>query len=238
MEEKKNVEEQEDILTFEDAEETSEKVEEPKVEEPKAEEEKKVVEPSKQQSSRENREQKQKRLLHEQYVKGQIDAIKVNPFTNKEIKNERDLKIYQKMKEAKESGVEDVISQGYEEYFGEIDQEEKSKVQKDEQIKKQLAELKEVVPDFKARQELMADADFRDIYEEIIVSGGSIKKAATTFMKLKNQSKPKENVDYQKGREMIDQPSANNGAEPKKKSLDDLTEAEIHNLFLNTKFGS
>ena len=57
-------------------------------------------------------------------------------------------------------------------------------------------------------------------------------------MKLKNQSKPKENVDYQKGREMIDQPSANSGAEPKKKSLDDLTEAEIHNLFLNTKFGS
>ena len=192
---------------------------------------------TKKQTSKENREWKNKRILHEAYVRGKMDAIKVNPFTKKEIKSERDLELYEEMLNASKNGDENAaIIGGYESYINRQNAKEEEEAKSKEIKTRQLKELKEAIPDSALREKILKDSDFSDLYGSMITSGGDLGKAAKTFVRLKGWDKTDKS--YEEGRKMSGSAPTPSGDYPEKKpDYSNLNDKEVHDLFGKTKFG-
>ena len=192
---------------------------------------------SKKQTSKENREWKTKRLLKEQYLKGKIDAIKVNPFTNEEIKTERDLELYEEM--CKENNAGDTNSRiigGYKSYFKKMNEKETESEKNKKIQEEQIASFTKAVPDARLREKILNDEDFKNIYGSIIVSGGDLGKAATSFIKLKKLDKPDPN--YLKGKSETNYaPNPNETNNKPHVDFENMSDDEIKSAFAKT-FGN
>lgn len=232
MEEEKVISNDEEINFEDEPEETP--TSEPKE---KSEEEVSNKEPSVQkQSSKVNREEKQKRLLHENYIKGKIDAIGVNPYTGKPIKTEADLRIYEKMKTAKEQGDENAIASGYQSYIDEVNQKETSEKEAQETMSRQMESFRKAVPDYDTRRKILNDSHFKKIYGKIIENGGDLGEAAVSFMEISGMNK---NPSYEQGKKLATQaPLPQGQGTPTKVDYSKMSEKDIHEAFLKTKFGS
>lgn len=187
------------------------------------------------QSSKQNHEQKLKRLEKEAYTKGQIDAIKINPYTKKEIKTEEDLELYKLMKEASDQG-QDAVIEGYSAYFAKQAKEKEEALLKqsnDEKIKaqqvKQLEQFKKAVPDVKERERLLSDPNFKDLYEELIEKGGDLGKAAKAFLKMEESLGKKASI--REEAKNSQPPSPNDGSDGRVKTIDSMSDEEVHKEF-------
>ena len=226
----------EEINFDEEPEDSATQTSEPIEEKGKDEGSKEMAASEVRQSSKVNREEKQKRLAHENYIKGQIDAIGVNPYTKKPIRNERDLELYKKMKTAQESGDENAVVTGYQSYIDEVSQREDTERKTRETQDQQVQAFRKAIPNADLRKKILNDPDFREIYGDIVTSGGDIVKVAKNFIRIKGLDK---NPLYEEGKKMasnIFPPTAS--PEPPKADYSSMSESEIHEAFEKMKFGS
>lgn len=160
---------------FEETEDEEQEEEEPSGKDKTSTTNSKSEENSRQAQARREREkrEKQKReeeLTRQAYVKGQLDAIKTNPFTNKPIVDENDLKIYELQLQIKEAGgdpVEDLPDYLAKQYRKE--QETRKKQQEEEQerqakIDNDLQEFREKYPKTNITK-LLSDPLFKQFSE-------------------------------------------------------------------------
>lgn len=205
---------------------------------------------TKKQSSKENAIFKQKRLerenksrelnIEEAYLKGKIDALKINAYTNKEIKTQRDLEIYEAMKKAEEEGREDAVVGGYDIYFSKLDKAEEDRLQKlkeeeskTELMRTQIAQLKQAIPSEEERTNLLNDNDFKELYEDTITRGGDLGKVAIAYKRIREKAMQDAKLSIEAKRQAQSTPSQN-GSRPLKTSIADMSEKEVDELFNKT----
>ena len=121
---------------------------------------------------REEKEKKQReeKLRKDAYLQGQLDSTKVNTFTNKEIKDEHDLKIYQLQLKIKEEGGDPI--EDLPEYLSKLEREETQKrVQEEETRQKGKTKVENDLKEFKEKYpkvnltEVLQDNDFKQFSE-------------------------------------------------------------------------
>lgn len=178
----------------------------------------------------------------EAYVKGKIDALKINTFTNKEIKSKRDLEIFEAMKKAEEEGRNDPTIDGYDIYFNNLDKAEEERLlkikeeeSKTDLMRKQLEQLKVAIPDEVERTNLLNDNDFKDLYEDTIERGGDLGKAALAYRRIRERAMQDAKLTYEAKKQSQSAPSQN-GSQRQKTSVNDMTDKEIDELF-KKRFG-
>ena len=169
------------------SEETSIQEENPKVDENKSE--KKVQTPE--ENSRYARERRKKEEMdnkvQEAYRKGRLEAYKgkINPYTNSEIKDETDIKVYENMYALDKAG-KDPISD-YANYIADKEREaEKERLEKEkiqENARKDIEDFSAKYPNVDIQQ-LLDDESFTDYMEG---KNKSLVEVYESFNKLKNQ---------------------------------------------------
>lgn len=102
------------------------------------------------------KEAREERIRKEAYEKGKLDATKINPFTNKPIEDNYDLKIYELQKKIEESGghpIDDLPT-------------ELAKLEREEAKKKKVAEEEKAKEDQKILNDI---SDFKTKYKNVNV---------------------------------------------------------------------
>lgn len=229
--------EEEKEFEFEEETETEE-VEEVESHEPTEETKTEEVEKPKKQNSKTNAYYKQQRLERENqaYLKGKIDALKVNTYTDEPIENERDLAIFEEMKKAEQEGKEP-IANGYKNYFKKLDDlkaeevsKEKEKARVEEQINKQIDSLLEIMTKDEVNN-LLNDNNFKEMFEDVLKNNGDAKKCAKAYMRMKSQFEEQAEIKT-KAKNLAKTPSANESAgDYKEPTISEMNDTDIESLF-------
>ncbi len=206
---------------------------------------------SKKQSSKLNAYYKERRLEQQQekdpnreaYVKGKIDALKVNSFTGESINNERDLQIFEAMKQAENEGKEP-ISGGYKIYLNSLEEKEakaREEIEldkkKQETLNRQYDQFKKAIPDLEERNALLANQDFKEMYEYTIENGGDLGKCAIAFKKMRSNLEKEAEIKI-KSKKMALQPSSEDGdGGDDTTSISKMSDEKIAKLF-KERFGA
>jgi len=220
---KKPKPEDESLIDPEDLEEEEEGGEgegEKPQEKPKAKpEEQSREERAKQAQARREREarEREERIKREAYLKGKLDSVKVNPFTNEPIEDEYDLKVYEIQARLKAEGKDPLadlpraLAQAEREAREKAKADEQEKREHSEAIDRDLAEFRQKHPDVDPAQ-LMQDPDFIEYSDgKLGVKGGkSLSEIYEAFGKfMERQGKPLK--PKQKPEEKPSAPSPNGG---------------------------
>lgn len=186
-----NAEESTENFEFSDSEETEK--EEQKASDSKVEQNEK--ENKKVQTSEENSKYAQERRrkeeleskVQEAYQKGRLEAYKgkINPYTNTEIKDETDIKVYENMYELEKEGKDPIAD--YANYMANKEREEAIARSKQEELqknaKKDIEDFSEKYPNVDLK-ELLNDETFTDYIEG---KNKPLVELYEKFNKLKNQ---------------------------------------------------
>ena len=128
-------------------------------------------------------------MKKEAYVKGQLDSTKYNSFTNDEIKDEYDLKIYQLQQKIKENGgdpIEDLAKEMAKlerEKANQKSKEEQSKKEQEEKAKRDYKEIKEKYPKLDVA-DLLKNKNF-ELYARARVEKDSLLTIYEDYLALK-----------------------------------------------------
>ena len=151
---------------------------------------------SRQAQLRREREEKEKKereekLRKDAYLKGQLDSTKFNTFTNKEIKDEHDLKIYQLQLKIKEQGGDPI--EDLPEYLSKLEREEhQKKVQEEETRQKGKVKIENDLKEFKEKYpkvnltEVLQDSTFKQ-FSEGRLENESLLEVYESFKKFKKE---------------------------------------------------
>ena len=243
-EEKKRNQEDEDRIDpdeFEDDEGGSEdegKAEDAPKEEPKKEEKPKEQtreERAKQAQARREREAREKEraereeaIRKEAYLKGKLDSVKVNTFTNEPIEDEYDLEVYELQKKLESEGKDPLadlpkaLAKMEREAKSKAEAEEKGKKEKAEAIDKDIADFRHRHPDVDASS-LLNDPDFIE-YSSGRLGKDPLSEIYESFDRLKSKlvGQKAEGEDGKR----TPPPSPNGGRKTEKKSYSDLSEKD------------
>ncbi len=223
--------EDEDVEEDEEAEEEEASED---AEKSKAKEEQDKAERARQAKLRREREAKEraereKKLQEEAYLKGQLDGVKVNTFTNEPITDEYDLKIY-KVQLALEKEGKDPISD-LPKRLAELDRTASNEAKKKEAEKREREDaIDKDIADFRAKYpnvsvaKLLNDPDFKDYSDGRlgIKDGKSLAQLYEDFTKFKAKY-VKEEVEEA---ETKSPPSPNGGRKRDKTSYSTMTEEQ------------
>ena len=157
------------------------------------------------------------------YRDGVRETLKVNPYTGEEMKDDYDLEVYQEMKSLDEKGLDPLKE------FSKVvasknrarQEEEKTKQREKEAIAKDVALFNKKYPNVDISKMSKEDTDFID-YASGKWGNRSVINIYEGYMKL--IGKNKKEVD-------IDTPTSQTKGISKEKSLKDMSEKEIHELY-------
>lgn len=193
-----------------------------------------VEEQAKPQSSKENHayaEMRRQKEKEQAYLQGQIDAMKYNPYTKEEVKDETDVQILKYMKEAEQKGSSDIVKDGYNAYI---------KAQKDfnertTRISREISELKkEISPE--EVDAVLKDELFRSIFtDDYVNNGGNLKNAYKSFKAIEERAAKKVKDEYdlaETAKRQASNPSSQDGnAKVPKKGIDYDNPEEVEKEF-------
>lgn len=205
---------------------------------------------SKRQSSKENARFKQMRLEQEQkqreresYVKGKIDALKKNEFTNTPIKTQEDLEIYEIQKELEEKGLDPLadlapeIARRQTDARLKAEQEVKEKSELDLRVQKDLEDFyeqgytKEDMDNFLSE---MSKPEWKDMFGDAIETGHiSPAKAYKAMKKIRNDVASETKIKEESKKKSV--PPIPQGSQKQSKSIKEMTAEEIDKLY-NERF--
>lgn len=205
----------------------------------------KEEQPKKVQSSKENAKFKQMRLEQEEkikkdaYAKGQIDALKTNPYTGKPIRDKEDLEIYEIQKKLEEDQKDPV--QDLAEAMASRNREARVKADKEKEANDELQKrAQKDLEDFYAAgyskedlnnflKELESD-EWKDFFGDSIATGHmSPAKAYKAMQKIKGNIS--EEVKKKEEAKKIATPPSPTGSNKTQKGLDEMTLDEINKAF-------
>lgn len=201
--------------------------------------ENKVEEQVRPQSSKENHayaEMRRQKEKEQAYLQGQIDAMKYNPYTKEEVKDETDVQILKYMKEAEQKGSSDIVKDGYTAYI---------KAQKDfndraTKVSREISELKkEVSPE--EVDAVLKDELFRSIFtDDYVNNGGNLKNAYKSFKAIEERAAKKVKDEYdlaETAKRQATNPSSQDGnAKTPKAKVNYESAQEVHEAF-ERRFG-
>lgn len=231
-EEKKTVEASEededlDLDDFEDEEqEEKEEKEESSKEEQDKEERARQAKLRREREARE-REQREKAIKDEAYLKGQLEATKVNPYTNEPIDDEYDLKILKVQKELEKEGKDPIAD--LPKRLAQLNRSADLEAKKEESARKEREDaIDNDIKDFKSKYpkvdifKLLNDQDFKDYSDgRLGVKGGkSLAQIYEDFERFKSKYTKKEEESHKAP------PSPNGGRKTEKTSYSEMSEEQ------------
>lgn len=227
---KKETEEDEEDEVDDEDEETSQKSKE---EQDKAERARQAEARRKREAK--EREAREKEIERQAYLKGKLEATKVNTFTEEPIEDEYDLFIFETQKQLEKEGKDPIsdlpkrLAEINRKNAKEATEEANKKRKLDEQIDKEFAEFKDKYPSIKI-PELLADADFKDYADGRLGKGGkTLIQLYESFQNLKKRFGGKEEEEEDDGKKSP--PSPNGGRKTTKTSYSKMSrEAKIKEL--------
>lgn len=223
----------EDEEEDEDEDEDDEKSKKSKEEQDKAERARQAEARRKREAK--EREAREKEIERKAYLKGKLEATKVNTFTEEPIEDEYDLFIFETQKQLEKEGKDpisdlpkrlaDINRQSAKKATEEADK----KRQLDEQIDKEFSEFKDKYPSVKI-PELLADPDFKDYADGRLGKGGkTLTQLYESFQNLKKKFGGSEEEEEDDGKKSP--PSPNGGRKTTKTSYSKMSrEAKIKEL--------
>ena len=205
--------------------------------------------PKKVQSSKENAKFKQMRLEQEEkikkdaYAKGQIDALGTNPYTGKPIRDQDDLDIYKmqkKLEEDEKDPIQDLAEAMASRNRAEREKADKEKQANDELQKRAQKDLEDFYAAGYSKEDLdnflkeLQTDEWSDFFGQSIAAGNiSPAKAYAAMQKIKGNIS--EEVKKKEEAKKIATPPSPNGSNKTPKSLDEMTQKEINDLY-NKRF--
>lgn len=175
------------------------------------------------------REEHDKQIRDKALLEGELNATKVNSFTNKPIKDEYDLKIYKLQRQIEDEGGDPIAD--LPERLARIERETATKKQKEVDEKKEQDEtIANDIKDFKSKypnvnlQELLKDPDFKDYSDgRLGIKGGlSLATIYENFTKFKAKYSKSEEKEEGEG-EKAKIPSPNGGRKQEQTSYSKMT---------------
>lgn len=175
------------------------------------------------------REAREKDIREKALLEGELNATKVNTFTNKPIKDEYDLKVFKLQQEIESEGGDPLAD--LPERLAKLDRENASKVKKENDAKKEQDEIiSNDIKEFRTKypkvnlSELLKDPDFKDYSDgRLGVKGGlslvQIYENFNKFMEKYKKTEKKEEEDDGK----TPPPSPNGGRKQEQTSYSKMT---------------
>lgn len=223
-----------DIDDEEEDEEAKKKAEEEAKHKAEMEERARQAQARREREARE-RAEKEKRMQEDAFQKGELSALKENPYTKEAIKDEYDLKVYKLQKSIEERGGDPITDLPKEMAKLERDVGTKTKEQESEKKSKEEA-IRNDIKDFQTKfpklnlTEILNDPDFSKYYDgRLGVKGGkSLAELYTDFNDMKSRltknEPPKSNEEEENGK--VSPPSPNGGRKQQQTSYSKMSEDE------------
>lgn len=177
----------------EDEEESKSRDDEKKAKEQQDKEERARQAQKRREREAKEREAREKAIKDEAYLQGQLDGIKVNPFTEEPIEDKYDLEIYKIQLELQKEGKDPIAdlpkrqAELARKKAKEAEKEATAKKQLDERVDNEFKEFGQKYPNVNVRQ-LLNDPDFKDYAEDRLgVGDKTLTQIYEAFTKLKQK---------------------------------------------------
>lgn len=176
------------------------------------------------------RETREKEIERKAYLKGKLEASKVNTFTEEPIEDEYDLFIFETQKELEKEGKDPMadlpkrLAEINRKKAKEESDKDKEQKQLNERIDKEFSEFREEYPKVKLK-ELLEDPDFKDYADGRLGRGDkTLVQLYQNFLKLKQKFTGKKEEEEDDGKKTP--PSPNGGRKPQKTSYSRMSKED------------